>query len=207
MPTVNVYSSSGDEVGKLELSDVVFGAEVKEHLLHQVVRYQLAARRAGTHKAKERSEVSGGGKKPFRQKGTGRARAGTTRSPIWRGGGVVHGPRPRSYAFKVNKKERTAALRSAISRRTEEGALVVLDGLAFDAPKTRDMADFVKRFELKGALVVLPEKDRNVLLSARNLPGVCVLPAEGLNVYDILRHPSLVMTSDAVKAVTERLEA
>lgn len=207
MPTVNVYSSNGDEVGKLELSDVVFGAEVKEHLLHQVVRYQLAARRAGTAKAKERAEVSGGGKKPFKQKGTGRARAGTTRSNVWRGGGVVHGPRPRSYAFKVNKKERVAALRSALSRRTEEGALVVLDGLAFDAPKTRDMADFVKRFELKGALVVLPEKDRNVVLSARNLPGVSVLPAEGLNVYDILRHPSLVMTSDAVKAVTERLEA
>ena len=204
MPTVDVYNVNREKVGSLDLSDAVFGVEVKEHLLYAAVRYQRAAARQGTHKTKERAEVRGGGKKPYRQKGTGRARAGTTRSPIWRGGGIVFGPRPRSYAFKLNKKVRKAALCSALSRRCGEDKVVVLDDLAFDAPKTKQVTELMKRFEMSDMLLVaLP--DENVARSARNLKSVTVLPPEGVNVYDVLLRGNLVVTKDAASALAERL--
>ena len=205
MPTIDVFNAGREKVATFDLNDAVFGGEVKEHLLYSAVRYQLAARRAGTHKVKGRAEVSGSGKKPFKQKGTGRARAGHKRSPIWRGGGVVFGPTPRSYAFKLNKKVRRAALRSALSRRVEENRLVVLDELVLPEIKTRQVVDFLGRFELSDALVVIDSRDETVVRSARNLPNVTVLPSDGLNVYDVLHRQNLVMTQAAIKAVTERL--
>lgn len=205
MPVVDVYNQNREKVAELDLDGAVFDAEVKEHLLHAAVRYQLNKRRQGTHAVKRRSDVRGGGAKPWRQKGTGRARAGTSRSPIWRGGGVVFGPEPRSYAIKLNKKVRRAALRGAISRRVQENKLVVLDQLSFSEIKTRQVAELLARFELESAVIVLPEKDEVVMRSARNIPGITVLPAEGLNVYDVLYRDNLVMTQGAVSAVTERL--
>jgi large subunit ribosomal protein L4 len=205
MPTVDIYNTSREKVGSIDLADGVFGSEVKEHLFHSVVRYQLAKRRAGTHKAKGRAEVSGGGKKPFKQKGTGRARAGSTRAPHWRGGGVVHGPRPRSHAHKLPKKVRRLALCSALSRRTEEQRLTVFDSFALPEIKTRQVVDIMKRFEVADLLIVLSEKDENVIRSARNIPGVTVLPVAGLNVYDVLRHQNIAITSDAVDLVVARL--
>jgi len=204
MTTIDVHNQDNEKVSTLDLDDAVFGAEVKGHLLHTIVRYQLAKRRQGTHAVKNRAEVRGGGKKPFRQKGTGRARAGTIRSPIWRGGGTVFGPTPRSYAFKLNKKVRRAALASALSKRTEDKSLVVLDKLEFGEIKTKQVVGFMKTFGLEDMLLVCAA-DEKVLKSARNLPGVTVLPPEGLNVYDVLRRSNLVMTEDAVKAITERL--
>jgi len=204
MPTVDIYNVNREKVGALDLSDAVFGVEVKEHLLYAAVRYQRAAARQGTHKTKERAEVRGGGKKPYRQKGTGRARAGTTRSPIWRGGGIVFGPRPRSYAFKLNKKVRKAALCSALSRRCGEDKVVVLDELAFDAPKTKQVTELMKRFEMSDMLLVAMP-DENIARSARNLQSVTVLPPEGVNVYDVLLRGNLVVTKDAASALAERL--
>jgi len=206
MPVVNVYNTSREQVDTLDLSDDVFGTEVKEHLFHLMVRYQLAARRAGTHATKARSWVAGGGRKPWRQKGTGRARQGSTRAPHWRGGGVVFGPHPRSHAFDVPKKVRRAALRGALSRRVGENALVVLDSLQFEEAKTRLFASFMKRFEFTKVLVVVPEVDASLDRASRNLPGVTVLPVVGLNVYDVLRHQNLVMTVGAVEGVIERLK-
>ena len=205
MPNIDVYNANAEKVSELELDDAVFGARVKEHLLYAVVRYQLAKRRAGTHKAKGRAEVAGGGHKPFRQKGTGRARSGTSRAPHKRGGGVVFGPIPRSHAFKINKKVRRVALKSALSRRVEENKLLVIDELSFAEIKTRQVVDFMKRFELSDALVVLADKDEVVQKSARNIPRVDVLLSEGVNVYDILRKNHLVMTQGAVEALTARL--
>jgi large subunit ribosomal protein L4 len=205
MPTIDVYNQDRQKVDELELDGSVFGAEVKEHLLHAAVRYQLAKRRAGTHLVKGRSDVSGGGKKPYRQKGTGRARQGSTRAPQWRGGGAVFGPVVRSYAHKLNKKVRRAALCSAISRRVEEGKLLVLDTLEFPEIKTRQGAELMKRFELSDMLVVVGGASDNVALSLRNLPTVTMVPPEGLNVYDVLRKHHLVMTRGAVEAVTARL--
>jgi large subunit ribosomal protein L4 len=205
MPTVTVYNTNREKVGDLALDDTVFGAEVKEHLFYAVVRWQLAMRRQGTHSTKGRAEISGGGKKPWKQKGTGRARQGSIRSPQWRGGGVVHGPKPRSYDFKLNRKIRQAALRGALTRRAQENALVVLDGLDLPEIKTRQVVDFMKKFELGEALVILPARDEKVERSARNLQNVTVLPAEGLNVYDVLNHKNLVMTRGAVEAVVARL--
>ncbi len=204
MPTVDVYNVNREKVGSFDLADAVFGAEVKEHLLYAAVRYQRAAARQGTHKAKERAEVRGGGKKPFRQKGTGRARQGSTRSPQWRGGGVVFGPRVRSHAFKLNKKVRKAALCSALSRRCSEDRIVILDELSFEAPKTKQVAELMKRFEVADMLLVAMP-DENVLRSARNLPGVTVLPPEGVNVYDILNRGHILVTKDAASALAERL--
>ncbi len=206
MPTVEVFNANREKVADVALSDVVFAAEVKEHLFYAVVRYQLAARRSGTHAVKGRAEVSGGGKKPWKQKGTGRARQGSTRSPQWRGGGVVFGPVPRSHAFKLNKQVRRSALRGALTKRVQENALVVLDQLNFPEIKTRQVVEFMKRFALPEMLVVLGEKNETVERSARNLPGVTVMTAEGLNVYDLLNHKALVMTRSAVDAVTARLE-
>jgi len=206
MPTVEVFNTNREKVADVALSDTVFAAEIKDHLFYAVVRYQLAARRAGTHATKGRAEVSGGGKKPWKQKGTGRARQGSTRSPQWRGGGVVFGPVPRSHAFKLNKQVRRSALKGALSRRVQEKALLVLDQLALPEIKTRQVVDLMGRFELSEMLVVLSERNEVVERSARNLPGVTVLTAEGLNVYDVLNHKALVMTRAAVEAVTARLE-
>ncbi|MEZ4323432.1 MAG: 50S ribosomal protein L4 [Myxococcota bacterium] len=205
MATVDVYSMDKKKVGTVELVDEIFGAEVKSHLLHDAVRYQLSKRRQGTHAVKRRSDVSGGGKKPYKQKGTGRARQGTTRAPQWRGGGVVFGPEPRSHAIQMNKKERRAAICGALSKRVADNAVVVLDTLSFDAPKTRQVVDLLQRFELSDVLVVLPEADEMVEKSARNLPNVTIIRTNGVNVYDILRRDNLVLTQGAVEALTKRL--
>jgi large subunit ribosomal protein L4 len=205
MPTVDVYSIEREKVGSVELVDSVFGAEVKEHLFHAVVRYQLAKRRSGTHAAKGRAQVSGGGKKPFKQKGTGRARQGSTRAPHWRGGGVVHGPHVRSHAHSLPKKVRRAALRCALSRRLAEARLVVLDKFELPEIKTRRVVEVLKRFEFADLLLVLPHADDTVARSARNIPGVTVLPVEGLNVYDVLRHANVAITTGALDGVVNRL--
>ena len=205
MTTIDVYNTQREKVSQIDLDDAIFGGEVKEHLLYAVVRYQMAARRQGTHKTKGRSEVAGGGRKPWKQKGTGRARQGSIRSPQWRGGGTIFGPVPRDHSFKLNKKVRAAALRSALARRAQEGALVVLDKFEVAEPKTRVVVDFLERFELSDALFVLPVQDEKFSLSARNIPTVTVLPTEGLNVYDVLRRKNLVLTKGALEAVTQRL--
>ncbi len=206
MPTIDIFNLQREKVGTLELSDAVFGAPVKEHLFYDMVRYQLAARRAGTHAVKGRAQVSGGGRKPWRQKGTGRARQGSIRSPQWRGGGVVHGPHPRSHAIDLPKKVRRAALRSALSRRCGEQALVVVDAFNLPEIKTRNVVNVMNTFALDDMLLVLPQKDETVIRSARNLQKVTVLPVEGLNVYDVLRHRNLVLTADAVEQIVARLE-
>ena len=207
MATVDVYNMDKKQVGSIELSDAVFGCEVREHLLYAAVRYQRAKARAGTHKVKERAEVQGGGRKPWKQKGTGRARQGTIRAPQWRGGGVVFGPRVRSHAHKMNKKVRRQALCSALSRRAEENVLAVLDTMTMDEAKTKNMVAFMKRFELSDMLLVTAESDTNIERSASNLPNVTVLPSAGVNVYDVLLRSNLVMTRAAVDALTARLEA
>ena len=201
---VDVYNPNREKVGQVELADDVFGVDVKEHLLYAVVRFQRAGARQGTHKVKERAEVRGGGKKPWRQKGTGRARQGSTRAPQWRGGGVVHGPKVRSHAFKLNKKVRHLALKSALSRRVAENAIVVLDDLALPEIKTRQVVEFLRRFELTDALIV-SSRDEKLERSARNLSAVTTLPPEGLNVFDVLRRRNIVLTRAAVDAVTARL--
>ena len=205
MPTVDVYNQNHEKVSEIALSEEVFAAPVKPDLMNAVVRYQLAKKRQGTHQVKGRAQVRGGGKKPFRQKGTGRARAGTTRAPHWRGGGVVHGPTSRSHAFKLNKKVRRAALRAALSHRVAEGSVVVLDDLLLPEVKTKQVVKFLEAFGLKDALLVMPERSKNVALSARNLPNVTYLPVEGVNVRDVLHRGTLVMTKAAAEALTARL--
>ncbi|NOY25849.1 MAG: 50S ribosomal protein L4 [Oligoflexia bacterium] len=205
MPTVNTYNTAREEVGSLDLSDAVFGAEIKPHLFYAVVRYQLAKRRAGTHATKTRAQVSGGGRKPFRQKGTGRARAGTIRAPHWRGGGVVHGPHVRSHAHHLPKKVRRAALRCALSKRLQDQSLTVFEAFTLPQIKTRDFVKILETFAFDDLLLVLPERDETVMRSARNVPGVTVIPVEGLNVYDVLRHKNLALTRDAVAGVVTRL--
>lgn len=205
MPTVDTYNTEREKVGSVELDDAVFGAEIKSHLFHTVVRYQLAKRRAGTHATKTRAQVSGGGKKPFRQKGTGRARAGTTRAVHWRGGGVVHGPHVRSHAHALPKKVRRAALRSALSQRVLDDAVTIFEAFTLPQIKTKDFAKVLSTFEFDDLLLVLSEKDHTVSRSARNVPGVTVLPVEGLNVYDVLKHKNLALTKDAVAGVVARL--
>ena len=205
MATIPMYNADREAVGEVELADAIFGVEVKPHLLHLAVRKQQAAARQGTHKVKERSEVSGGGRKPWKQKGTGRARAGSNRSPIWRGGGIVHGPRPRSYDFKVNKREMRAALCSALALRLSEGKLTVIDELAFETPKSKNTINLMKRFELGDMLLVDSGLNHNVELSMRNLQGVTVLPPVGVNVYDVLLRDNLVFTRAGLEAITARL--
>jgi large subunit ribosomal protein L4 len=205
MPTVDVYNTNHEKQSDLALSEEVFAAPVKEDLMFAVVRYQAAKSRQGSAKAKGRAEIRGGGKKPFRQKGTGRARQGTTRAPQMRGGGVVHGPTPHSYAFKLNKKVRRAALRSALSHRVANGDLVLLDELELPEIKTRQVVDLLNAFGLKDALVVFSESNENVQLSARNLKNVTCLPAGGVNVRDVLHRGTLVMTTAAAEALTKRL--
>lgn len=205
MPTVDVYNIERTVISQLELSDSIFAVPVKSHVLHEVVLYQLAKRRAGTAKTKGRSEVAGGGKKPWRQKGTGRARAGTSRSPIWRGGGTIHGPQPRSYDMRVPKKVRRLALKMALSQKLLDQELTVLDTLQLERIKTKDFAAVLERFELGKTLVVLPHSDEMVEKSARNIPNVKVLRSEGLNVYDLLDYHNVLLTQESVGKIEERL--
>lgn len=206
MAKIDVYSTERKKVGKLDLDDAVFGVEVKENLLFAAVRYQQAKKRAGTHKVRSRSEVRGGGAKPFRQKGTGRARQGTTRAPQMRGGGVVHGPLPRNHGFKLNRKVRAAALKCALSRRAEEKALVVIDEINFDQIKTKNVVNLLKTFELTDALVVVDGANDVLVRSANNLQEVTVLEKGGVNVLDVLRRRNLVMTKAAVESISARLQ-
>ena len=203
MANVSVYNMEGQEVDKIELSDAVFGVEVNEHLVHLAVVQQNADNRQGTQKAKTRSEVSGGGKKPYRQKGTGHARQGSTRSPQFTGGGVVFAPVPRSYSFKMNKKEKRAALKSVLTSRVQENKLIVVDELKMDEIRTKEMARVLENLKADNALVVLNENDKNVVLSGRNIDGVQMALTNTINVFDILNHKTLVLTNDAVKTIEE----
>lgn len=206
MPTAAVYNIEGQQVGEIELSEAVFGQPVNDAVLHEVVVMQLANRRQGTHDTKTRSQIRGGGKKPWRQKGTGRARHGTIRSPIWRGGGIVFGPHPRDYSYRVPKKVKRMALKSALATKVGAGRILVLDALELEAPKTKEMARILGNLKIgEGALVVTAERNANVEKSARNIPGVKSMEARRLNVYDLLDHPHLIMTRDAVARVEEVL--
>lgn len=203
MPTVALYNISGEQVGELELSEDIFGSEVNEAILHDAVVAQLARRRLGTHDTKTRSEVRGGGRKPWRQKGTGRARVGSIRSPIWRGGGTVFGPHPRDYGYSLPRKVRRQALKSALSAKVNAGDIVVLDTLTMEAPKTREMVEILGNLKVNDALLVTAAKDEAIEKSARNIPNIKTLVANGLNVYDILAYDKLVITKDAVTRVEE----
>ena len=203
MANVSVYNIEGKEVGSLELNDAIFGVEINEHLVHMAVVWQLANKRQGTQKAKTRSEVSGGGRKPWRQKGTGHARQGSTRAPQWTGGGVVFAPTPRDYSFKMNKKEKRAALKSALTSRVVDSKIVVLDEIKFNEIKTKNFANVMKNLKLDKALMVIGDNDANVILSARNIPDVKVSQPNTINVYDILKYDTLVVTKDAVAKIEE----
>ena len=203
MAKVSVYNMEGKEVETMELNDAVFGVEVNEHLVHMAVVQQLANNRQGTQKAKTRSEVRGGGRKPWRQKGTGHARQGSTRSPQWTGGGVVFAPTPRDYSFKLNKKEKRAALKSALSSRVAENKFVVVDELKFDAIKTKDFAKVMSNLGVEKALVVINDNDTNVVMSAKNIPTVKTASTSTINVYDILKYNTVVVTKDAVNTIQE----
>ena len=203
MANVSVYNMEGKEVGKMELNDAVFGVEINEHLVHMAVVQTLANRRQGTQKAKTRSEVSGGGRKPWRQKGTGHARQGSTRDPQWKGGGVVFAPVPRDYSFKLNKKEKRAALKSVLTSRVQENKLIVLDELKLDEIKTKKFKEVMDNLKVEKAMVVIGEQDQNVICSARNLPKVSTAVVENINVYDILKGDTLVITKDAVAKIEE----
>ena len=203
MANVTVYNMEGKEVGTIELNDAVFGVEINEHLVHMAVVNQLANNRQGTQKAKTRSEVSGGGRKPWRQKGTGHARQGSTRAPQWTGGGMVFAPVPRDYSFKMNKKEKIAALKSALTSRVQANKLIVLDQLTMDAPKTKAMQNVLNSLNVNKALVVTKENDANVVLSARNIPDVKTALVNTINVYDVMKYNTVVLTKDAVAAIEE----
>ena len=203
MANVTVYNMEGKEVGTIELNDAVFGVEINEHLVHMAVVNQLANNRQGTQKAKTRSEVSGGGRKPWRQKGTGHARQGSTRAPQWTGGGVVFAPVPRDYTLKMNKKEKRAALKSALTSRVQENKLIVVDELKFDSIKTKAMASVLKNLNVNKALVVLNDNDTNVVMSAKNIPDVKTAQTNTINVFDILKYNTVVLTKDAVATIEE----
>ena len=203
MANVTVYNMEGKEVGTMELNDAVFGVEINEHLVHMAVVNQLANNRQGTQKAKTRSEVSGGGRKPWRQKGTGHARQGSTRAPQWTGGGMVFAPVPRDYSFKMNKKEKRAALKSALTSRVQANKLIVLDQLTMDAPKTKAMQNVLNSLNVNKALVVTKENNANVVLSARNIPSVKTALVNTINVYDVMKYNTVVLTKDAVAAIEE----
>ncbi|MFR6273190.1 MAG: 50S ribosomal protein L4 [Blautia sp.] len=204
MANVSVYNMEGKEVGTMELNDAVFGVEINDHLVHLAVVRQLANKRQGTQKAKTRSEVSGGGRKPWRQKGTGHARQGSTRSPQWTGGGVVFAPVPRDYEIKMNKKERRAALKSALTSRVQENKLIVLDDLKLDEVKTKAMQAVLNNLNVSKAMVVLADNDQNVVLSARNIPDVITaLLANTINVYDVLKYNTVILTKSAVASIEE----
>ena len=203
MANVKVYNMEGKEVGTLELNDAVFGVEVNEHLMHLAVVGQLANKRQGTQSAKTRNEVSGGGRKPWKQKGTGHARQGSTRAAQWVGGGMIFAPKPRDYSVKMNKKEKAAAIKSALSSRVAEEKIYVVDSLTFDEIKTKKMAAVLDSLKVEKALVVLDKKDENVILSARNIPEVRTVMSNSINVYDILKYGSLVITKEAVAQIEE----
>lgn len=203
MANVSVYNMEGKEVGTMELSDAVFGVDVNEHLVHMAVVAQLANKRQGTQKAKTRSEVSGGGRKPWRQKGTGHARQGSTRAPQWTGGGVVFAPVPREYTIKLNKKERRLALKSALTSRVQENKFIVLDELKFDEIKTKKMQAVLDALKVQKALVVLNENDENVVKSARNIENVQTALTNTINVYDILKYNTVIVTKAAVATIEE----
>ena len=203
MAKVSVYNMEGNQVGEIELNDAVFGVEVNEHLVHMSVVNQLANKRQGTQSAKTRSEVSGGGKKPWRQKGTGHARQGSIRAPQWKGGGVVFAPKPRDYSFKLNKKEKRLALKSALTSRVAEQKFIVLDELHLDEIKTKKFQAVLNNLKVNKALVVLKEKNENVILSARNIPDVKTALTNTINVYDILKYNTMIVTKDAVAAIEE----
>ena len=203
MANVSVYNMEGKEVGTLELNDAVFGVEVNEHLVHRAVVSQLANNRQGTQKAKTRSEVSGGGKKPWRQKGSGHARQGSTRAPQWTGGGVVFAPTPRDYSFKMNRKEKRLALKSALTSRVQENKLLVLDELKLNEIKTKNMKAVLDNLKVSKALIVLNENDQNVVMSARNLDGVKTALINTINVFDILKYNTVVVTKAAVAEIEE----
>ena len=202
MANVSVYNIEGNQIGEMELSDAVFGVEVNEHLLHMAVVNHLAAKRQGTQSAKTRSEVSGGGRKPWRQKGTGHARQGSTRAPQWTGGGVVFAPKPRDYSFKLNKKERRAALKSALSSKVAENKIIVLDAFNMEEVKTKKFKAVMDALKVSKALVVV-DNNNNVVLSARNIPEVKTASTSTINVYDILKYDTLVVTQDAVATIQE----
>ncbi|HAB61991.1 MAG TPA: 50S ribosomal protein L4 [Lachnospiraceae bacterium] len=203
MANVSVYNIEGKEVGSIELNEAVFGVEINEHLVHMAVVQQLANKRQGTQSAKTRAEVRGGGRKPWKQKGTGHARQGSTRSPQWTGGGVVFAPKPRNYSFKMNKQEKLAAIKSALTSRVNASKLVVLDELNFSEVKTKQMKAVLDNLKVSKALVVLGEKNDNVVLSARNLPTVRTALTNTISVYDILKYDTLVLTKDAVAKIEE----
>ena len=203
MANVSVYNMEGKEVGKMDLNDAVFGVEINEHLVHMAVVQNLANKRQGTQKAKTRSEVRGGGRKPWRQKGTGHARQGSIRAPQWKGGGVVFAPTPRDYSFKMNKKEKRAALKSVLTSRVQDNKLIVLDELKLDAIKTKDFKKVMDNLKVEKAMVVIADQDEKVILSARNLPKIGTVVAENINVYDILKGDTLVLTKDAVAKIEE----
>ena len=203
MANVSVYNIEGKEVGTIDLNDAVFGVEVNEHLVHMAVVSQLANNRQGTQKAKTRSEVSGGGRKPWRQKGTGHARQGSTRAPQWTGGGVVFAPVPRDYSFKMNKKEKRAALQSALTSRVEENKFIVVDELNFDAIKTKKFQEVLNNLNVNKALVVLEDGNTNVEISARNIAGVKTAKTNTINVYDILKYNTVIATKAAVATIEE----
>ena len=203
MANVSVYNIEGKEVGSIELNDAVFGVEVNEHLVHMAVVNQLANNRQGTQSAKTRSEVSGGGRKPWRQKGTGHARQGSTRSPQWTGGGVVFAPKPRDYSFKMNKKEKRIALLSALSSKVAESKIVVLDSFNLDEIKTNKFAEVMSNLKVDKALVVVEGENKNVVLSGRNIPSVKVSATNEINTYDVLKYETLVVTKAAVEKLEE----
>ena len=203
MANVSVYNMEGKEVGTLELNDAVFGVEVNEHLVHLAVVAQLANKRQGTQKAKTRSEVSGGGRKPWRQKGTGHARQGSTRSPQWKGGGIVFAPTPRDYTIRLNKKEKRAALRSALTSRVQDNKFIVVDELKFDEIKTKKFQNVMDNLKISKALVVLADNDQNTVLSARNIADVKTSQVGSINVYDILKYNTVVATKAAVASIEE----
>jgi large subunit ribosomal protein L4 len=206
MPKVALLNQNGSQVGDIELNDTVFGIEPNQHVLFEAIVMQRASLRQGTHKTKVRSEVAGGGRKPWRQKGTGRARQGSIRSPQWRGGGTVFGPTPRSYSYKLPKKVRRLAIKSALSSKVLEENILVLESLAFEAPKTKEFKSVLGGLSVeKKALIVTADLDENVALSARNIPGVTVVTADGINVLDVVNHDKLIMTKAAVEKVEEVL--
>ena len=203
MASVSVYNMEGKETGKMELNDSIFAAPVNEHLVHMAVVLQLANKRQGTQKAKTRSEVRGGGRKPWRQKGTGHARQGSIRAPQWKGGGVVFAPAPRDYSFKMNKKEKVEAIKSALSSKVSENKLIVVEGMDLDAPKTKTMQSLLDNLDMKKALVVVDAEGRNVTLSVRNIPTARGVFANSINVYDILKYDNVIMTKSAIAAIEE----
>ena len=203
MANVSVYNIEGKEVGSIELNDAVFGVEINEHLVHMAVVNQLANNRQGTQSAKTRSEVSGGGRKPWRQKGTGHARQGSTRAPQWTGGGIVFAPKPRDYSFKMNKKEKKLALLSALTSKVADNKIVVLDEFKLDEIKTKKFAEVMNNLKVSKALVVLEAENKNVVLSGRNIPTVKVLATNEINTYDVLKYDTLVVTKAAVEKLQE----